>query len=159
LRAAAMLKPDDATSQLNLAIYAQQHGDLAHAIVQYQAVLLFSADRRIRAGAFANLGQIYFSQRDYARARENFEAAAKLNNPYPIQLGLLAQKAGDWNRAAQYYAYALSIEPTDVGFLLLEQALRNIGRDKDAERAHEQAQRRSNDMRKTQQIVDDLLQQ
>ena len=159
LHAAAVLAPDDAISQLNLGIYAQQHHDLAQAILRYQAALLFSTDHRIRAAAYANLGQAYFSQRDYALARKNFEAAATLSNPYPIQLGLLAQKAGDWNQAAQYYAYALSIEPTDVGFLLLEQALRNLGRNKDAERAHEQAERRSSDINKAQQTVDDLMRQ
>lgn len=159
MRAASALEPDDSVSQLNLGVYAQQHGDLKQAIGRYQAALRLATDRRIRGTAYAGLGQAYFSQRDYTRARENFEAAAKLDKPYPIQLGLLAQKAGDWNAAAQYYAYALSAEPSDVGFLLLEQALRNGGREKDAERAHELAQLHSSDMQKAQKMVDDLLRQ
>ncbi len=159
LRAASEIEPGDPVSQLNLGVYAQQHGDLKQAVMRYEAALQLATDTRIRASAFANLGQIYFTQRDYARARVALESAAKLNNPYPIQLGLLAQKAGDWNSAAQYYAYALSIQPTDVGFLLLEQALRGAGNEKDAVRSHEQAQRHSNDLGRAQQTVDDLLRQ
>ena len=159
MRAASALEPDDSVSQLNLGVYAQQQGDLKQAIARYQAALRLATDRRIRGTAYAGLGQAYFSQRDYTRARENFEAAAKLDKPYPIQLGLLAQKAGDWNAAAQYYAYALSAQSSDVGFLLLEQALRNGGREKDAKRAHELAQLHSSDMQKAQKMVDDLLQQ
>ncbi len=159
MRAASALEPDDSVSQLNLGVYAQQHGDLKQAIARYQAALRLATDRRVRGTAYAGLGQAYFSQRDYARARQNFESAAKLDKPYPIQLGLLAQKAGDWNAAAQCYASALAAEPSDVGFLLLEQALRNVGREKDAERAHELAQLRSSDLQEAQKTADDLLQQ
>jgi Flp pilus assembly protein TadD len=159
LRVASALEPDDPVSQLNLGVYAQQHGDIQQAISRYDAALQFATDSRIRASAYANLGQIYLSQHDYARARENFESAAKLNNPYPLQLGLLAQKAGDWNQAVQYYAYALSSQPSDVGFLLLEQALRGAGREQDAERAHQQAEQHSSDLGRAKQIVDQLLSQ
>jgi tetratricopeptide (TPR) repeat protein len=159
MRAASALKPDDPVSQLNLGVYAQQHGDLKQAVARYRAALQLATDRRIRSTAYAGLGQIYFSERDYARARHNFESAAKLDKPFPIQLGLLAQKEGDWNAAAEYYASALAAEPSDVGFLLLEQALRNAGREKDAERAHEVAQLHSRDLQKAQKTADDLLQQ
>jgi tetratricopeptide (TPR) repeat protein len=159
LRAASALEPDDPVSQLNLGVYAQQHGDLKQAISRYQAALQFATDSRTRASAYANLGQIYFSQHDFARARENFEAAAKLNNPYPLQLGLLAQKAGDWDQAVQYYAYALASKPSDVGFLLLEQALREAGREQDAERAHQQAELHSSDLRRAQETADEWQRQ
>jgi protein O-mannosyl-transferase len=159
LRVASALEPDDPVSQLNLGVYAQQHGDLNQAISRYEAALQFATDSRIRASAYANLGQIYYSQRDYVRARENFESAARLNNPYPLQLGLLAQKAGDWNRAVQCYAYAVAAQPSDVGFLLLEQALRGAGRDQEAERAHQQAEQHSGDLGRAQQTTNELLAQ
>ena len=104
MRTASALAPDDPVSQLNLGVYAQQHGDVRQAVARYRTALQLATDRRIRSTAYAGLGQIYFSQRDYTRARQNFESAAKLDKPYPIQLGLLAQKAGDWNAAAEYYA-------------------------------------------------------
>ncbi len=159
LRAASAIEPGDPVSQLNLGVYAQQHNDVSQAITRYTAALQLATDSRIRASALANLGQIYLSQRDYARALEDFEAAAKLNNPYPLQMGLLAQKVGDWNRAAQYYAYALSAQPSDVGFLLLEQALRGGGHEEDAARAHQQAELHSADLHRAQQTVNEFLQQ
>ncbi len=159
LRVASALEPDDPVSQLNLGVYAQQHGDIQQAISRYDAALQFATDSRIRASAYANLGQIYLSRHDYVRARQNFEFAAKLNNPYPLQLGLLAQKAGDWNQAVQYYAYALSAQPSDVGFLLLEQALRGAGHEQDAQRARQQAEQHSSDLGRAQQIADQLLSQ
>jgi protein O-mannosyl-transferase len=159
LWAASALEPDDPVSQLNLGVYAQQHHDFRQAIARYEATLQLATDSRTRASAYANLGQIFFSQHDYARARENFEAAAKLNNPYPLQLGLLAQKTGDWNRAAEYYAWAAGAEPKAVGFLLLEQALRRAGRQQEADRAHQQAKLNSSDLSRAQQAAEELLRQ
>ena len=159
LRAASALEPDDPVSQLNLGVYAQQHNDFRQAITRYEATLQLATDRRTRASAYANLGQIFFSQHDYARARENFESAAKLNNPYPLQLGLLAQKTGDWKGAAEYYAWAAEAEPKDVAFLLLEQALRRAGRQQEAEHAHQQAELNSSDLARAQQAAEELLRQ
>ena len=158
-RAASALEPDDAVSQMNLGVYAQQHGDIQQATARYESALAHAGDARIRASAYAYLGQIYFAQHDYARARADYEAAARLNNAFPLQLGLLAQKTGDWNAAAVCYAQVLSAQPSDVGFLLLEQALRGAGREQDAARAHQKAELLSSDMSKAQQIADDLLRQ
>lgn len=158
-RAATEIEPNDAVGQLNLGVYAEQHGDLKQATARYEAALEHTTDTRIRASAYAYLGQIYFAQRDYTRARAGYEAAAQLGNAFPLRLGLLAQKAGDWNGAGVYYAQLLSAQPSDVGFLLLEQALRRAGREQDAVRAHEKAQLLSKNMLKAQQTVDDLLRQ
>lgn len=158
-RIASELEPGDAVSQLNLGAYAQHHGDTEQAKSRYEAALERAGDARIRASAFAYLGQIYFTQHDYSRARSDYEAAAKLGNPFPLQLGLLAQKTGDWNAAAVYYAQLLSTQPSDVGFLLLEQALRGAGREQDAARAHQQALRLSSDFSKAEQTADEVLRQ
>ncbi len=158
-RTASLLAPNDAVSQLNLGVYAQQHGDAQQAKARYEAALERAGDMRIRGSAYAYLGQIYFTQHDYARARAAYESAAQLNNSFPLQLGLLAQKTGDWNAAAGYYAQILSAQPSDVGFLLLEQALRGAGREQDAQRAHHKAELLSPDMRKAQQTADELLRQ
>jgi len=53
----------------------------------------------------------------------------------------------------------LAAQPSDVGFLLLEPALRNVGREKDAKRAHEAAQLHSSDLQSAQKTADDLLRQ
>jgi len=159
-RAAADIEPDDAASQLNLGIYAQQHGDLQQATARYQLALRLASDPQLRGSAFANLGTVYFALHDYPRAQENFEAAMKLNRVFPVvllDLALIAEKAGDWNHAIEYFARFVAIEPSDVGYLLLAQALDRGGRAGDAKLAYQQAQRLSNDMNQAQRTVGKLL--
>ncbi len=155
-RMASMLEPGDPVSQLNLGIYAQKHGEQVQAIKRYETALLLATDSRVRAGAYANLGQIYYAQRDYVRARAHFESAMMLNDPFPLQLGLLAGKMGDWDAASRYFVQAVSAEPSDVGFLLLAHALKSGGHDENARRAYRQAQSISSDVEKAQQIADQL---
>ncbi|MFZ0800007.1 MAG: tetratricopeptide repeat protein [Terriglobales bacterium] len=152
-RAASALEPQDATSQLNLGIYAQEHGDLQQAAARYVYVLHLATDTQLRASAYANLGTVYFALHDYAPAQKNFDSAIKLKRVFPIALldmGLVAQKTahgtGDWNRAAGYFARFVAVDPNDVGYLLLSHAFRQAGRDEDAKLAYQQAQRLSNDM-------------
>ncbi len=159
-RTAEALEPDDPESQQNLGIYAQQHGDTKQAAARYALVLRLATDSQIRGSAYANLGTIYFASRDYARARENFEAAIKLNRVFPvalIDLGLIAQKDGDWSHAIDYYARFASMEPSDVAFLLLAQALDQGGHAADGERVRQQAMRISDNIAQAQQTVDKLL--
>ena len=94
-RAAAAIEPSDATSQLNLGIYAQEHGDLQHAAARYEYVLTLAADPQLRGSAYANLGTVYFALRDYPQARRNFDSAMKLKWVYPIallDLGLISER-------------------------------------------------------------------
>lgn len=161
-RAAEALEPDDPESQLNLGIYAQQHGDVKQAAARYALVLRLATESQIRGSAYANLGTIYFAQRDYARAQENFEAAIKLNRIFPvavIDLGLIAQKNGDWERAIQYYAKFASMQPSDVTFLLLAQALDQGGHGADGDRVRQRAIQMSENIAQAQQMVDKLLAQ
>jgi len=158
-RAASALEPADSVSQLNLGIYAQQHGDLKQAIARYELALGLAIDSRIRASAYANLGQIYYALGDYARARESYESAMRLGNPFPLELGLIAQKTGEWGQAIHYYAQAVAADPSDVRYLLLAGALKNGGREEDARRAYQQAQDLSKDIRQAQQTADRLLRQ
>jgi cytochrome c-type biogenesis protein CcmH/NrfG len=94
----------------------------------------------------------------------------KLKRVFPVALldmGLIAQKIAqksaqkaaqrtetdedDWNRAAGYFAQFVALEPSDVGYLLLANALRQGGRPDDANLAYQQAQRLSNDIAQAQQ--------
>ena len=156
-RAASVLEPGDSVSQLNLGIYAQQHGDLKQAMARYELTLHLATDSRIRASAYSNLGQIYYALRDYPRAQENYEAAMSLGKPFPLELGLIAQKTGEWNQAVRYYALAAAAQPSDVRYLLLSQALMNGGREEDAQRAYQQALHLSKDIQQAQQTADKLL--
>ena len=152
-RAASALEPQDATSQLNLGIYAQEHGDLQQAAARYAYVLQLAIDTQLRASAYANLGTVYFARHDYARAQQNFDSALKLKRVFPIALldmGLIAEKTAennnDWNRAASYFARFVAVDPSDVGYLLLAHALHQAGRGEDANLAYQQAQRLSDDI-------------
>jgi tetratricopeptide (TPR) repeat protein len=168
-RAASALEPGDAASQLNLGIYAQQHGDLQQAAARYANVLRLATDTQLRSSAYANLGTVYFALRDYPQAQQNFDSAMKLKRVFPVALldmGLIAQKTAqktsqgtdtdetgqdDWNRAARYFAQFVALEPSDVGYLLLANALRQAGRPNEANLAYQQAQRLSNDITQAQQ--------
>jgi protein O-mannosyl-transferase len=162
-RAANALEPADATSHLNLGIYAQQHGDLAQAAARYAYVLRLATDTQLRASAYANLGTIYFAWRDYAQAQQNFDSAIKLKRAFPVALldmGLIAEKTArgsdDWNRAAGYFAQFVSAEPSDVGYLLLAHAFEEAGRSDDARLALQQAQALSADLVRARQQADQL---
>jgi len=157
-RAAAALEPHDSVSQLNLGIYAQEHGDLQQAATRYEWALRLATDTQIRASAYANLGTVYFALRNYTQAQQNFESAIKLKRVYPIALldmGLIAQKTAqstdDWNRAIDYFAQFVAVDPSDVGYLLLAHALHQAGRHEDANLAYQQALRLSTDIAQAQQ--------
>jgi tetratricopeptide (TPR) repeat protein len=159
-RNAAEIEPGDPVSQVNLGIYAQQHGDLQQAAARYQYALQLASDPQVRAAAYANLGGVYFTLKEYARAKENFETALNLNSRSPfvfLHMGLIAQKNSDWNSAIRYYATYVAVEPTGIGYFLLGQALEHAGDSERAKRAYEQAQRSSRDLDQTRKAAAKLL--
>jgi len=152
-RAASALEPQDATSQLNLGIYAQEHGDMQQAEGRYLYVLQLATDTQLRASAYANLGTVYFAIHEYDKAQQNFDSAVKLDRAFPIALldmGLIVEKRAenknDWIRAAGYFSHYLALDPNDVGYLLLAHALHQAGRDQEANLAYQQARRLSSDI-------------
>ena len=111
-RTAAALEPGDSASQLNLGIYAQQHGDLQLAAARYANVLRLATDTQMRASAYANLGTVYFALHNYDQAQLNFDSAIKLKRVFPVALldmGLIAQKIAQMT--AQDAAKPLRIPP------------------------------------------------
>jgi tetratricopeptide (TPR) repeat protein len=167
-RAASAIEPGDPVSQLNLGIYAQEHGDLRQAATRYALALQLATDTQLRASAYANLGTVYFALRDYARAQQNFDSATQLKGAFPIALldmGLIAQqtaekntipaknttKTEDWNRAADYFSQLIAIDPSGVGYLLLSNALQHAGRTEEAKLAYQQALKLSGDIGQTRQ--------
>lgn len=166
-RTASAIEPGDPVSQLNLGIYAQEHGDLRQAAARYDLALHLATDPQLRASAYADLGTVYFALRDYAKAQQNFDSALKLNGVFPIALfdmGLIAQKSAEnagpgtdlWNRAADYFAQLVAIDPSDVGYLVLSNALHQAGRHDEANLAYQQALRLSRNIGQTRQRVAQL---
>ena len=178
-RVASALEPGDPVSQLNLGIYAQEHADPQQAISRYNAVLALATDPQIRASAYANLGTVYFALHDYSQAQHNFDAAMQLQVIFPaalLDMGLIEQKAAektadeksaektvqkndDWNHAAEYFARYAALEPSDVAYLLLADALQHAGRPNDAAAANQQALRLSNDIARARQRAAELVKQ
>jgi protein O-mannosyl-transferase len=151
-QAAEAIEPGNPTAQFNLGVYAQEQGDWEKAVRRYEAVLGLTPDKQLRASAFANLGTIYFSLRDYPRAKENFESVLKLDRAFPVvvrDLGLIAQKNSDWPGAVRNFSQLVTIEPSDVNFFLLAQAFHQSGHDADAVWAYQEAVRRSKDINQT----------
>jgi Flp pilus assembly protein TadD len=151
-RNAAAIEPTDATSQFNLGVYAQEQGNLELALALYGKVLQWTSDPQLRASAYANIGTIYFSQRDYVNAKLAFDSVLKLNRAFPPvvrDLGLIAQKKGDGTEAVRNFSRLVTLEPNDVNYFLLAQAFHQAGRDGDAVWAYQQAVRLSKDINQT----------
>jgi protein O-mannosyl-transferase len=151
-RTASGIEPGDPTSQFNLGVYAQEQGDWKQAAARYEAVLSLTPDKQLRASAYANLGTIYFSLRDYPRAKLAFESVLKLDRVFPIvlqDLGLIAQKNGDTAEAIRYFSELTTVDPSDIHFFLLAQTFHQAGRDADAVWAYQQAVRLSKDINQT----------
>jgi protein O-mannosyl-transferase len=182
-RAAAALEPGDPISQLNLGIYAQEHADPQQAISRYQSALQLATDPQIRASAYANLGTVYFAMHDYPQAQQNFDSAMQLQVIFPavlLDMGLIEQKIAQktaenaeqkpaqknnnnsndhWNSAADYFARYAALEPSNVAYLLLANALQQAGRPNDAAAANKQALRLSNDISRARQRAAELAEQ
>jgi len=152
-RNAAALEPGDSASQFNLGIYAQEHGDLQQAEARYNNALHLATDTQIRASAYANLGTVYFVQGDLSRAEQSFNSALQLNPDFPgalLDMGLIKAKTAhvpaDWNRAAECFSRFVDAAPSDIGYVLLSNALHRAGRDPDAKLAYQRAVSLSSDI-------------
>jgi hypothetical protein len=76
---AVAIYPDDPVSNMNIALYEQQHGDLPDAVTHFKIAITVSHDAKLRIAALNNLGQVYTDLGDAARARECFAAASHLS--------------------------------------------------------------------------------
>jgi Tfp pilus assembly protein PilF len=127
--------------------WEQAHGHLREAMVEYTRSLEASTDSKSRSEALARMGSGFTQMGDIDRAKMSYEFALKENPDNSIALvgsGLLAEREGDLQGALERIQRAMTVEPTDVGYLMLEQALRKAGRLSEADNARAQAQRLSN---------------
>jgi protein O-mannosyl-transferase len=160
-RAALAIRPDDLPANLNLGTYEHSHGNLRGAIERYQMVASYAADPTLRATAYGNLGSAYRQLGDPAKAKQCFEEAIRLqpDRPMPmvmIGLGLIAQKNGDPAEAVREYLQAMAVEPTDVGYLLLAQALEDEGHKDEAKAIRERIQKLSANIEAARKQADSL---
>ncbi len=159
-QAAANINPQDAFSQLDLGVCEKRMGDVTHAVFHYQAALKLSANATLRSTALNNLASVYRSSGNYVAARQNYETALRLDpnsSMALIGLGLVEQKLGDLPGAINYYSRLVTVEPSDVAYLLLGQALAKSGQSVAAQAAYENARKMSSDPAALREAVDRVL--
>ncbi len=159
-RAALAILPGAPTAILGLGDYEDRRGNLPAAIEQYQKVAVRAADVRTRATGYDRLGFAYRQMGESMKAKQSFETALQLapGRARAITgLGLIAQDNGDLPEAIRQYARAIAAEPTDVGYLLLAQAVQLQGRTGEAKAISEQAAQLSLNLAEAQKTVEWFL--
>ena len=155
-RAAEQFHDYPASQFLSLGAYEQHNGHVQGAIEQYKRALQASNNPDEQAAAWDQIASAYSQANDWQAASQAYDAALRLRPDDPGALvgsGLLAQRGGDSIRAVAQLSHAMNVAPTDVGFLLLAGALRQAGRNAEAERANAEAQRRSQDFGQAQKVA------
>lgn len=159
-RSSAAIYPDDPVSHLDIGYYEKQHGNLPLAMAEFNKVLVLAPKQRVAAEAYNNIGFAYLNLRDTVNAKENFQAAVKVNpqhNRAWIGLGVVAQREGNLESAAQDYSRSIQAEPYDIAYLLLAQALTLQGEPAKAQAATEQARLISPNFDRAQKMVQGLV--
>ncbi len=140
--------------------YEQTRGHVQEAIEQYRRALDNLPDSGSRSIALGLLGSAFTQTGDLPRAKMGYAYALQQNPdnaPALIGSGLLAEGDGDLAFAVAQISHAMKVEPTDVGYLLLEQALRRVGRVTEADDAHTHAQQASQDFTQAQHSAAQML--
>jgi protein O-mannosyl-transferase len=154
------INPEDPRSLLDIGICDMDLGNAQSAVEHYQAALRVSHDPMLRALAFSNLGTIYRTSGDYAAAAENYIASLALAPQNALALygmGLVAQKTGKLDQAIVYYSNGVQVGPSDVGLVLLAQALAKHHRNTEAQTAFAKARKLSQDIDAATQAAGELL--
>jgi len=159
-RAALAIRPDDLPANLGLGTYDHAHGRLESAIGRYWIVALHAADPGLRAAAYGDLGSAYRQLGDFAKAKQCFQTSLELvptRSMAMIGLGLIAHKNGDLPEAVRQYTHAMAVEPTDVGYLLMADALQQEGKSDEANAIRARVARLSQNVTEAQKEAQSLL--
>ena len=163
-----------AVAHLYIGAYDQRQQRPAEAIAHFQQVLAlaqqFTAQNkyahvppvliRIEAIALGNMGDAYYVLGEFGRAKASYEGALQLGPLTAHQwmgLGIANQRSGNLAAAVEAYTRATRLQVSDVGLLLLAQALERSGRTQEAEAARQQARLVSPDLAAAQRSVDNVL--
>lgn len=141
---AVAINPQDPIGTLNLGAYEQQKHNYAAAIVHYEAVLGLTQNPRLLSLALTNLGYAYYSDRRFEQAHRSFSLALQQQPENPsalIGLGMIAYISGDYVLAVDQYQKGLRWQESDLGYLLLAQALDKEGQAQSASAARAAAER------------------
>ena len=132
LRALA-INPNYPPALMYLAVQNQREGKLHEAIAQYQQVIVVTTEnpayqnKTVKAAAFANAGHAFRVLGEITQARDYLKQSVALDpdrfEPW-LDYGIVSQQLGDLPAAIHAYYQSVNIHPTDVGYLLLAQALK-----------------------------------
>jgi Flp pilus assembly protein TadD len=145
---------------LALAQYELRVGHPQDAIEECDSVLHASAHLKVQAVAWSELGQAHLQLRHYDQAAESYRNALRLGPENEMALvgsSLMALRQGQSAVAINQLDRAVEIDPSDVNFLLLAQALRRAGRPAEADVASAQAQKISADLSEAQIVAGQFL--
>jgi tetratricopeptide (TPR) repeat protein len=159
-RAATALHKYPSGQVLALAFYELRIGHPQDAIEECGSVLRASADPKAQAVAWSEIGQAHLQLRHYDQAAQSYQYALRLspeNGMALIGSGILALRQEQPDVAVTQLAHAVKIDPNDVNFLLLAQALRRAGRSKEADSASAQARKSSSDLSQAQTAAGQFL--
>jgi len=159
-RAALAIKPDGLNANLGFGAYEDSRGNLPAAVERYQMVARHAVDGGLRASAYSSLGFAYRGMGQSMKAKQCFETALQLEPDWAramTGLGLIAQENGDLPEAIRQYSRAIAAEPTDVGYLLLAQALQQEGRLDEANAIYERVARFSPNLAEAQKAAEQYL--
>jgi len=143
-----------------VAAYKRDHGHVQAAIEEYGRALEVSPDSKTRAIVLSRLASAYMQTGDFDHAKASCASGLKENPNNASALvdsGLLAEREGNFELAAEQFSHAMKVAPTDVGYLLLGYALRRAGHLPDAQAVYAEAQRISGDFAQAQQSAAQLL--
>jgi protein O-mannosyl-transferase len=143
----ADIEPSYVFAHVHVGTCRQLEGDLQGALEQYQKVISLTQNdiahyAEVRHRIFANMASAYGGLGDFTRARECLESAVGLNPDNPEEwtnLGILALKTGNVNRAIEAFSQATKIQPSQRGYQLLARALQQAGRPAEAQSAMQTA--------------------
>ena len=157
--AAVAIDPTNAKGNLNLAVHDQIEGNVEGAINFYRNALLLSDDVRLQGKALTNLGAAYYQLGKLEDAESTYNDAVRINSNNHntwVGMGLVENRLGKCQPAAEAFSQAAALSPSAVDYLLLEHALQNCGRASEAAAAHSQAEQLSANLKASQVLADRL---
>jgi protein O-mannosyl-transferase len=159
-KAAGALHAYSSEQMVDVGLYEQTHGHVSDAIAQYARALDAATDAKSRAVALSLLGSSFLQAGDINRARMSYTFALQQNPENGVALvgsGVLAERDGKIDLAVEQMSHAMKVEPTDIGYLLLAQALRKAGNPLEAEDTIAQAHAISKDFTQAQKSAAQVL--
>ena len=107
----SLLQHSDQRVRQNALDVLEQAGAVKDAIQAYETAVLLDPTS---AGAWVNLGTIYFNSRQLAKAETHYRRALEADPSYALahfNIGNLYDERGDYDRALHHYKHAVDLSP------------------------------------------------